>query len=99
MGVHAADQLDETEQLQGGMSLVVEFGGTRALAPQQWIENPKESLAVLHEFRPFLGWILQVTQQTESRTARVYQGGRWVDEDPLTSGLSPIPVNEFSLNP
>lgn len=92
MGVRAASQLDEIEQLQGGMSLVVEFGGTRVLSPQQWLENPKESLALLQKFRPFLGWMLQIAQQTESRTARVYQDGRWLDQDPLTSGLeAPLP--------
>ena len=87
MGVHAADQLDETEQLQGGRSVVFEFGGTRNLTPQQWLEKPKESLAVLHKFRGFLGWMLQVAQETKSRTARAYQDGLWVDVNPLTSGL------------
>jgi hypothetical protein len=94
MGVHAADQLGETEQLQGGMSLVVEFGGSgRVLSPQQWLENPKESLAVLQEFRPFLGWILKVTQQNKSRTVRVYHDSGWADQDPLTSGLQ-VPLSQ-----
>jgi len=92
MGVHAADQLDETEQLQGGRSVVFEFGSYRYLTPQQWLEKPKESLAVLPKFRQVLGWNLEFAQQNESRTARVFQDGRWVDEDPLTSGLQvPLP--------
>jgi hypothetical protein len=62
------------------------------LSPQQWLENPKESLAVLQKFRPFLGWMFQIAQQTESRTARAYQDGRWVDQDPVISGLeAPLP--------
>ncbi|MCK5054061.1 MAG: saccharopine dehydrogenase NADP-binding domain-containing protein [Anaerolineales bacterium] len=90
MGVHAANQLDVTEQLQGGRSWV--FQGARTLTPQQWLENPEESLAVLHEFKNFLEWMLEVAQQTESRTVRTYQDGRWVDVDPLTSGLqAPLP--------
>ena len=35
MGMPAADQLDVTEQLQGGRSWV--FQGTRAITPQQWL--------------------------------------------------------------
>ena len=92
MGVHAADQLDETEQLQGGRSWIFEFGGTGGLAPQQWLENPKESLTVLHKFRPFIAWMIGLAQGTESRTVRAYQDGRWVDEDPIKSGLqAPLP--------
>ncbi|MGB2895445.1 MAG: saccharopine dehydrogenase NADP-binding domain-containing protein [Anaerolineales bacterium] len=90
MGVHAANQLDVTEQLQSGRAWV--FQGARSLTPQNWLENPSEILAVLHEFKDFLEWMLQVAQETESRTARAYQDGRWVDVDPLTSGLqSPLP--------
>ncbi|MCJ7490463.1 MAG: saccharopine dehydrogenase NADP-binding domain-containing protein [Thermoplasmata archaeon] len=90
MGVHAANKLDVTEQLQGGRSWV--FQGARALTPQQWLENPSESLAVLQEFKEFLEWMLQVAQQTESRTVRTYQDSQWVDVDPLTNGLqAPLP--------
>jgi hypothetical protein len=90
MGVHAASQLDETEQLQGGRFWV--FQGARTLTPQQWLENSSESLAVLHEFKSFLEWMLERAQQTESRTVRAYQNGQWVDVDPLTSGLkAPLP--------
>jgi hypothetical protein len=90
MGVHAANQLDVTEQIQAGRAWV--FQGARALTPQQWLENPAESLTVLHEFKGFLEWMLQVAQETESRTVRVYQDGQWVDADPLTSGLQvPVP--------
>ncbi len=92
MGVHAAGQLDETEQLQGGRSGVFEFGSDRTLTPQQWFEAPQESLAVLQKFRGYLGWMLQVAQKNENRTVRAYQDGRWVDEDPLTSGFqAPLP--------
>jgi len=90
MGVHAANQLDETEQIQGGRAWV--FQGARSLTPQQWIENPAEQLAVLHEFKDFLEWMLQVAKETQSRTVRAYQDGQWVDVDSLTSGLqAPLP--------
>jgi hypothetical protein len=90
MGVHAADQLDVTEQLQSGRAWV--FQGARSLTPQGWLKNPSENLVVLQEFKDFLEWMLQVAQETESRMARAYQEGRWVDVDPLMSGLqAPLP--------
>lgn len=90
MSVHAVNQLDETEQIQGGMSIV--FEGTRVLTPQQWLENPKESLTVLQQFRPFLNWMAEVAHQSKSRTALTYQDGYWVEMDPLTNGLQvPLP--------
>lgn len=90
MGVHAANQLDVTEQLQAGRAWV--FQGARSLTPQHWLENPSENLAVLHEFKDFLEWMFQVAQETERRTVRAYQDGRWVDVDPIASGLeAPLP--------
>ena len=90
MGVHAANQLDVAEQIQGGRAWV--FQGARSLTPQQWLENPAEQLAVLHEFKDFLEWMLQVAKETQSRTVRAYQDGQWVDVDSLTSGLqAPLP--------
>jgi len=92
MGVHAAKQLDETEQLQGGRSWVFQFQGGRTLTPQQWLEDPSESLDVLHEFKGFLEWKIEFAQQNEKRMVRAYQDGQWVDEDPLINGLkAPLP--------
>ncbi|MBW8010347.1 MAG: hypothetical protein FVQ83_03775 [Chloroflexi bacterium] len=92
MGVHAARQLDETEQLQGGRPGVFDFESTQALTPQQWLESPQESLVVLQKFRGFLEWMLQVAQETEARTVRAYQDGRWLEEDTLKSGFHvPLP--------
>lgn len=92
MGVHAASQLDETEQLQGGRFWVFQFQGGRTLTPQQWLKNPSESLAVLHKFKDFLEWTIEFAQQSESRMVRAYQDGQWVDKDPLISGLkAPLP--------
>ena len=85
MGVHAANQLDETEQIQGGMSVV--FENTSVLTPQQWLENPIKSLNVLQQFKPFLNWMLEVAQQSKSRTALTYQDGHWMEVDPLTDGI------------
>lgn len=90
MGVHAANQLDVTEQIQGGRAWV--FQGARSLTPQQWLENSVKQLAVLHEFKDFLEWMLQVAKETDRRTVRAYQDGQWVDVDSLTSGLqAPLP--------
>jgi len=85
MGVHAAGQLDETEQLQSGRSWI--FRGARAITPQQWLENPSERVAILHEFKGFLEWMLQVAQQSERRAVRTFQDGRWVDTDALADGI------------
>jgi saccharopine dehydrogenase-like NADP-dependent oxidoreductase len=90
MGVHAASQLDVTEQLRSGRSWL--FEGARTLTPHHWIGNPSENFALLLEFKGFLEWMLQLAQKTESRTVRSYQNGRWVDKDPRTSGLqAPLP--------
>jgi len=96
MGVHATTQLDVTEQLQSGRAWV--FQGARSLTPQGWLENPAENLAILHEFKDFLEWMLKVAQETERRMVRVYQDGRWVDVDPLTSGLqTPLPQGSTTI--
>jgi hypothetical protein len=90
MGVQAASQLDVTEQLRSGRSWL--FEGAQTLTPDQWTQKPSENLSLLQEFKGFLEWMLQIAQQTESRTVRSYQNGRWVDKDPRTSGLhAPLP--------
>ena len=49
-----ARQLDEVEQLQLGRADIYDFQSGRELTPRQWLEDPQESLAALHEFRPFI---------------------------------------------
>ena len=86
MGVHVARQLDEVEQLQLGRADIVDFGSGRELTPRQWLEDPNESLAALHEFKPFIAWVLQILQKNDIRTVLDYQDGRWVEVDPIRSG-------------
>jgi len=87
MGVHAARQLEEVEQLQIGRADIFNFQSGRELSPRQWLEDPKESYAALQEFRPFIGWILQRVQENGIRTVLDYQNGGWVEVDPLKNGL------------
>ena len=92
MGVHAADQLEKVEQLQLGRADIFNFQSTLELTPQQWLKDPKESLAALPEFRPFVGWMLRRLQDNGIRTVCVYHDGRWEEIDPIKSGLeAPLP--------
>jgi hypothetical protein len=92
MGVYAARQLEEVEQLQLGRADIYNFQSGRELTPRQWLKDPKESLAALREFRPFIRWTLQRLQDDGMRTMHVYQDGQWVDVDPIRSGVEvPLP--------
>ncbi len=87
MGVYVARQLEEVEQLQLGRADIYSFQSGRELTPRQWLKDPKESLAALHEFSPFIAWMLQRLQENGSRNVRVYHDGQWVEMDPIKSGL------------
>jgi hypothetical protein len=87
IGVYAARQLDEVEQLQIGRSDIFNFQSGRELSPRQWLEDPKESLAALLEFRSYTGWLLKRVQDDGSRTVLDYQDGHWVEVDPVKNGL------------
>ncbi len=87
MGVYVANQLEEIEQLQIGRADIFNFQSGRELTPQQWLKDPKESLAALHEFRPFIAWMLQRLHDNGSRNVRVFHEGQWVAMDPIKSGL------------
>ncbi len=92
MGVHVARQLEEVEQLQLGFPGIFNWQSGRELTPRQWLKDPKESLATLHEFRPFIAMMLQIVQKNGIRTVLDYQDGRWVEMDPIRSGLEvPLP--------
>lgn len=92
MGVHTARQLDEVEQLQHGLAGLADFDSGRELTPRHWIEQPQQSLAALREFSGFLGWMLQRLQGNGGRMVRDYRGGRWVEINPIRSGLKlPLP--------
>ena len=68
MGVHVARQLEEVEHLQVGEASIYNFQSGRELTPRQWLKDPKESLAALHEFRPFIAMMLRIVQKNGSRT-------------------------------
>ncbi len=59
MGVHAACQLDEVEQLQIGRAEIIDFVKGLDPTPEQWLEDPKDILAMLQDYRPFVGWMLK----------------------------------------
>ena len=87
MGVHVARQLNEVEQLQLGFGDMVNFRSGRELTPQLWLKDPKESLGALHECREFIAMIFHIVHENGNRTALDYQDGRWVETDPVRSGL------------
>lgn len=92
MGVHVARQLEEVEQLQIGRADIYNWQSGWELTPRQWLKDPKESLVALHEFRPFIAWMLRRLQDNGIRTVCVYHDGRWVEMDPIRSGLEvPLP--------
>ena len=93
MGVHVARQLEDVEQLQLGFADIFNWQSGRELTPRQWLKNPKESLAALHEFRPFIAMMLRRLQDNGIRTVRVYNDGRWGETDPVRSGLD-VPLTQ-----
>ena len=93
MGVHVARQLEEVEQLQLGFTDICNFQSGRELTPRQWLEEPRQSLTALHEFRPFIAMMLQMVQKNGSRTVCIYHDGRWVETDPVRSGLD-VPMTQ-----
>jgi len=93
MGVYVARQLEEVEQLQLGRADIYNFQSGRELTPRQWLEEPRQSLTALHEFRPFIAWMLRRLQDNGIRTVRVYHDGRWEETDPVRSGLD-VPMTQ-----
>ena len=93
MGVHAARQLEEVEQLQLGFASIFNWKSGRDLTPSQWLEEPEESLAALREFRPFIAWMLQMAQEDGNRTVCIYHDGMWMETDPVRSGMD-VPMTQ-----
>ncbi len=87
MGVHVARQLQEVEQLQLGDASMYDFKRGKDLTPRQWLEEPGQSLAALHEFTGGIAWMLQIVQESGTKTVLDYQDGKWVDLDPIRYGL------------
>jgi len=93
MGVHMARHLEEVEQLQLGIGDIWNFQSGRELPPRQWLEDPRESLAALHGFRPFIAWMLRSVQKNGSRTMCIHKDGRWGQADPVRSGMD-VPLTQ-----
>ena len=93
MGVHVARQLEEVEQLQVGITFMVNFQSGQELTPRQWLKDPQDSLAALHEFRPFIAMALRIAQDNGIRTVCTYHDGQWVETDPIRSGLD-VPLTQ-----
>jgi hypothetical protein len=93
MGVHAARQLDEVEQLQLGFPYIFNWENGHDLTPQQWHDEPDNSLSALHAFRPFIGWMLSLAQESGVQTAQIYHDGQWVGSDPVRNGTD-IPLSQ-----
>jgi len=92
MGVHAARQLQEVEQLQLGDASMYNFQSGQDLTPRQWLEKPRQSLAALPEFTGGIAWMLQIVQESGTKTVLDFQDGHWVDLDPVRCGLDvPLP--------
>jgi hypothetical protein len=88
MGIHAANQLDEVEQLQLGRASIYNFQRGRELTPRQWLKDPKESLTELHEFKPFITGMMKRLQRGGLRMVMDYRDGQWVELDPIRNGLA-----------
>ena len=92
MGVHVARQLQEVEQLQLGDASMYNFQSGQDLTPRQWLEEPRQSLAVLQEFTGGIAWMLQIVQESGPKTVLDYQDAQWVDLDPIRCGLD-VPLS------
>ena len=92
MGVHVARQLHEVEQLQLGDASMYDFQLGKDLTPRQWLKEPGQSLAALHEITGGIAWMLQIVQESGPKTVLDYQDGQWVDLDPIRCGLD-VPLS------
>jgi hypothetical protein len=87
MGVQAARQIDEVKQFQIGRAEIINFNRGIDPTPQQWLENPKDILTALQAYRPFIGGMLKRLQNNGSRTLIESHDSKWVEVDPIKSGL------------
>jgi hypothetical protein len=87
MGVHAARQLDEVEQLQIGRAELIDFDKGADPTPQLWLEDPKDILAALQDYRPFIGWMLERLQDNGSRKVVEAKAGKWLEVEPIKCGV------------
>jgi hypothetical protein len=93
MAIHAADELDETEQVCLCEALLLDFQHGWNFVPQQLDEPPEKCLENLRVYESFISSILQLTQKRERRPVLSYRDGHWQTSDPVADGMS-IPTNE-----
>jgi hypothetical protein len=86
MGVYAAHQLDNVEQLQIGRADIYDFQTGHELTPAQWTQNPQQSLSALQEFKSFFTWMFKRVQENGIKPIHVYRSGQWVEIDPAKEG-------------
>jgi len=96
MGVHAARQLDEVKQFQVGRAEIVDFAKGIDPTPKLWLEDPKEILTALQDYRSFIGWTLKRLQNHGSRTLLESKDHMWLEADPIKVGLK-VPQAKGSL--
>jgi hypothetical protein len=87
MGVHAACQLDEVQQLQIGRAEIINFEKGTDPTPQQWLDDPKDILTALQDYKPFIGWMLKRLQTNGSQTVIEIQNCEWAEVNPIINGL------------
>ena len=92
MGVHVARQLHEVEQLQLGDASMYDFQRGKDLTPRQWLEEPEQSITALHKVTGGIAWMLQIGQESGTKTVLDYQDGQWEDLDPIRCGLD-VPLS------
>ena len=87
MGMHVARQLDEVRQLQRGMASLINFDPLNEVTSLSWLHDPDAIRIVLHEFAPFMIWMLEMMQENGRRTMLDLQHGQWLEVDPIGQGV------------
>ena len=64
------------------MPIFINFQSGRELTPRQWLKDPQESLAALHEFRPFIAMDVadgcRKTAFGQCSITMMVSGWRWI---------------------
>ena len=87
MGRYMADQLDDVQQLQRGMSDFIDFKSGQDIPPSQWRCEPQQSLAVLRPFKSFIKMMFKKLSKNGIKKMRTWEDGQWKDTDPVNDGV------------
>jgi hypothetical protein len=87
MGVHTARRLDEVMQLQCGKSWIINYPIGFELTPELWLHDREENLTALLDSRRIINHWFQTAEKEGSRKALDFEGGRWVEGDPVINGI------------